>query len=140
MRNRTEALNIVFPSNFSFNIFSLLWIVEEPFTDYKYEMEFWQSAESKNYGAFEEWPISFSGMTLTPDMMPISMALPLAKKFASIDGLVDKVQTIREIMNTQYERPVVIYTHCHYGCDRTEEIVGAYTMISLPKRYLDDVI
>ena len=128
MKNRSEALNIPFPTNFTLNIFSLLWIVEEPFTDYKYETEFWSLNDSKKYGNFEEWPISFSGLTLTPDMIPESVALTLAANMVEIDGLVEKVQTLKELLSTQFDKPLVIYTHCHHGCDRTGLLVGAYRM------------
>ena len=128
MRNRSAAMNVPFPEDFSLHIFSLLWIVEEPFTDYKYEFDYWKTDERKKLGSFTEWPISFSGLTVVPSMMPESWAESVAKDFVKIDGMVDKVQTIRSILSTKLDKPQIIYAHCHYGCDRTGLMIGAYRM------------
>lgn len=128
MKTRTEEKNLTFPSDFLLNDISLIWLVEEPFTDYKYEMDFWENEENSKFGTFTKWPISFSGLTLTPDMMPESWARPIAKTFVGIDDLVGKVQHIHEIMTTKQNKTQIVYAHCHYGCDRTGEIIGAYRM------------
>jgi len=127
MKNRSEAVGVAFPEDFSLLDFSLLWIVEEPFTDYKYEYNFWKTDESKTIGSFVEWPISFSGL-VTPDMMPLSWAEASAKRFVEIDGMEEKVQRIHEILSTKLDKPQIIYAHCHYGCDRTGLMIGAYRM------------
>lgn len=128
MKKRAEENNVAFPEKFIIHDISLIWEIEEPFIDYKYEVAFWDDEKNQKYGSLTKWPISFSGLVVTPDMMPESWARSIAKKFVKIDGLIDKVQTVREILVTKEEVPQIVYIHCHYGCDRTGELVGSYRM------------
>jgi len=44
------------------------------------------------------------------------------------DRLHVRMQSLRQMLYTQYDKPAVLYGHCDCGCDRTGEVFGSYYM------------
>lgn len=127
---RAQESGFDFPSQFTLVDISMLWLVEEPFTDYPLEVNFWKDPSNHLLGNFTEWPIGYSGLSLIPSMMTKDMARALAGKFAKIDDVYSKVVWLKKELDTKQMEPVVFYAHCHHGCDRTGYLVGGYRMIN----------
>lgn len=55
----------------------------------------------------------------------------LAKTFAASgdpDNMVSRVTQLERMLNMPQDEPVVVYFHCHCGCDRTGEMAAVYAM------------
>lgn len=128
------------PSSFTLIDVSLLW-VENP-QDHNRERALVMAEEAffstrPDLGQLHMWPLQ--GTRLDPADPSIGMHRQyLAQNPDSwlSDSLVVRVETLRKWMENSstfgVTGPVIIYVHCFGGCDRTGELIGAYSL-----RYLN---
>jgi protein-tyrosine phosphatase len=88
--------------------------------------------QNPNLGSFYHYPIV--GDLLAPDSVSSSIRKSMASSLPKwqVDNLPKAMDTLHQLLNTQYEVPTVIYIHCEAGMDRTGEVSGSYYM-----RYLN---
>lgn len=124
--------NLTLPKNFSLIDISYLNVFEE--SDLKIEKDFFKS--HPELGSFEKIPIYG---TLDPppqeDLEFIKSAVKLYIE-ASHDQLPRVMQRFHSLL-TQQPGPVLIFTHCEAGTDRTGEVSGAYYLKHLNMTFSD---
>ena len=92
------------------------------------ELRYWRAHKDQGYAL--SWPIY--GSALDVSKTPFEKRL-VTKGTWAIDGHADYLPerlaaTRALLLNESAALPIVLYTHCNAGCDRTGEFIGAYAM------------
>lgn len=115
------AEGIVLPQNYYLIDISLLNSIFSP--SEKIEEAFFK--ENPDLGEVINHPVY--GAATNPNDFPEAIRKKLVDKF-STDHVSALIEKINRLMKIQTIKPVVIFTHCEAGKDRTGEVVAAYRM------------
>lgn len=135
MESVVTKRNLSFPSNFTLIDISYLNFFEE--LDLKMEEDFFRA--NPKLGMVENWPM-FGTIVPPPENDP-DLIKDIVKSYItelSHDKLAAVMEKLRALLTTVDNRqPVVIYTHCEAGTDRTGEVSGSYYMQFLNMTFED---
>jgi len=94
------------------------------------EFNYFQKNPDKGSFIFWETLGVFDNVTVPVLQDNIPLVSYLAKNLDDWmgDRLVYRMEKIRQILYTKYQKPAVIFGHCDCGCDRTGETFGSYYM------------
>jgi len=112
------------PPNTKLQIISLNNVADGK--DFAKEKAFWDDPENAKFGSFMNWPLGLAGL-VGPSDWPKDDRCGHSKNVWGVDKIPDHVAALRSMVETKQENPVAIVVHCTAGCDRTGELIGAYT-------------
>jgi hypothetical protein len=140
IRNASQEAGLELPSHFTLIDISLLW-VENP-EDNNRERALLHAEDAfftshPESGRLHLWPMHGTGLDPSDPSVATHRAY-LAQHLDEWlpDPLISQAETVRKYLEDPAAEgvsgPVVVYVHCYGGCDRTGELIGAYSL-----RYLN---
>lgn len=140
IRNASVEAGKEMPGNFTLVDISLLWV--ENAKDNNRERAILRAEDAffssrPGPGRLHMWPVHGTGLSPSdPSVAPHRKYLAEHLDEWLSDPLVSRVETVRNYLEDPaaegLDGPVVVYVHCYGGCDRTGELIGAYSL-----RYLN---
>eukprot|EP00753_Platysulcus_tardus_P001272 PLAT11228.2.p2 GENE.PLAT11228.2~~PLAT11228.2.p2 ORF type:complete len:251 (+),score=116.18 PLAT11228.2:26-754(+) len=127
MQQRAAAANVTMPSDFHLVDFSLLTPLS-PINQQHIQAEHAWFDDHSELGEWISAPVY--GDAVSPFLINSNLRAAMMDHYPhwQIDDFPSKLDHVRSLVETQGDRPVIVYFHCEAGVDRTGEMYGAYMM------------
>jgi len=95
------------------------------------EFEYFQT--NPQDGEFIFWRTTGTNTNATQTTMTSALRTYLVSTYDqwAPDMLIDRANALKQMLATRASNPIVYYLHCDCGCDRTGEVIGAYSLTHL---------